>query len=139
MMNAIIVITHLWNTDLVHWWHLYFDPAEKPWYEGQIWGNVFAVLPLAVLGFIGYWVHKFITKEHEDIDARLERHHDEHSKHLKAILDALDPDTEGGIADVHVKLDAIKNELNPETEGGLKVLLDRIEGLESKSQQTEKS
>jgi hypothetical protein len=137
MIYAIIVITHLWHTDFQNWWNLYFDPANKSWYEGQVWGNVFAVLPLGILGAIGaaigFWVHKLVTKEHEDLDAKLERQHNEHSQHLKDILDALDPKTDGGIADIHTKLDEIKNELNPQTEGGLKLLLDRIEQLDKLS------
>jgi len=120
MSTAIIVITHLWNTDFVHWWHLYFDPAEKPWYEGQVWGNVFAVLPLAVLGTIGYWVHKFVAKEHEDIDVKLERQHNEHSEHLKKILDALDPETPGSLAN-------IEDALDPQTPSGIGEILKRLD------------
>jgi hypothetical protein len=119
---AVIVVTHLWNTDFLHWWHLYFFPVGKPWYEGLVWGNVFAVLPLALLGTITYWIHKWITKDIEEFDAK--KAHDEHSKHLRAILDALDPDVAGDTT-----LDYIAAQVNEETPGGLKTLRDDIKEL----------
>jgi hypothetical protein len=124
-VNAVIIVTHLWNTDFVHWWHLYFDPTTGPWYTGQVWGNVFAVLPLAVLGTIGYWVHKWITKDIKEFDSK--RAHDEHTRHLRAILDALDPNVESGS-----QLDVIADRVDETTPGGLGAVLERI----SRSQQT---
>ena len=119
---AVVVITHLWNTDFAHWFHIYFDPYRAPWYEGLVWGNVFAVLPLAVLGTIGYWVHKWVTKDIKEFDAR--EAHDEHTKHLRAILDALDPEVESDST-----LDYIASQVNEETPGGLKTIRDEIKLL----------
>lgn len=119
---AVVVITHLWNTDFAHWFHEYFDPYHAPWYDGLVWGNVFAVLPLAVLGTFGYWVHKWITKDIEEFDAK--KAHDEHSKHLRAILDALDPEVESDTT-----LDYIAAQVNEETPGGLKTIRDEIKLL----------
>ena len=129
--SAVIVITHLWNTDFQHWWNYYFWGSHAPipknvWYERGVWGNVFAVLPLAVLGSIfgtiGYQIHKRITKDIKKFDA--ERAHDEHSKHLRAILDALDPEVEGDTT-----LDFIATQVNENTPGGLKTLRDDIKSL----------
>jgi hypothetical protein len=102
-----------------HFLQFFFAPDGKPWFEGAVWGNVVAVAPLAILGTVGYWIHRLFTREHERVNEKLERLHNAHSQHLKAILDALDPDTEGGIADVHAKLDAIKDEIDLETPGGI--------------------
>jgi len=119
---AVVVITHLWNTDFQQWWYTYFDPHHAPWYTGQVWGNVFAVLPLAVLGTVTYWVHKVLTKDIEKFDA--EKAHDEHSKHLRAILDALDPEVESDST-----LDYIAGQVNEDTPGGLKTIRDEIKLL----------
>ena len=112
---AVVVITHLWNTDFAHWFHVYFDPYHAPWYEGLVWGNVFAVLPLAVLGGIGYWVHKWITRDIKKFDAK--KAHDEHTKHLRAILDALDPEVESDTI-----LDTIADRVDEATPGGIGTL-----------------
>jgi hypothetical protein len=111
-MNAVIVITHLWNTDFAHWWNLYFFPPGKPWYEGLVWGNVFAVLPLAILGTITYWVHKWITKDIQKFDH--EASHAELHRKLSLILDQLDPEAESNST-----LDLIADRVNEETPGGL--------------------
>jgi len=106
MMFALIFITHLWNTDFKHWWDAYFFGGPGPaWYLRLVWGNVFAVLPLGLAGFVGYRVHKLATKGREDVDAKLERHHNEHLEHMRKILDALDPDTDGGLNDIKELLD----------------------------------
>jgi hypothetical protein len=121
---AVVIITHLWNTDFVHWWHLYFFPVGKPWYEGLVWGNVFAVLPLALGGTIGYWIHKWVTKDIKEFDAK--RAHDEHSKHLRAILDALDPDVASGS-----QLDIIADRVDETTPNGLGTIRDEIRRLQA--------
>jgi hypothetical protein len=92
------------------------------WYEGQVWGNIFAIIPAAVLGTIGYWIHKFVTREHESIDAKLERQHNEHSKHLKDILDALDPEIES-----NSQLDVIADRVNEETPSGIGKIIQLLE------------
>ena len=117
MTNAIIVITHLWNTDFAHWWHLYFDPAEKVWYEGAVWGNIFAILPAGVLGAIAFFWHGVLVDE-------AKKAADQHTRHLKKILDALDPESDGG---VHIKLDQIVDDLDPKTDSGIGVIIHKLE------------
>jgi hypothetical protein len=55
---------------------------------------------------------------HRDIEAR----HDEHSARLRAILDVLDPATDGGLAIVVDRLDET-------TPRGIKAVLDEFETL----------
>jgi hypothetical protein len=97
-----------------HFWQYNFFPVHEAWYRGAAWPNVAAVLPLAVLGIVGLVYHHTI----------LRRLHTEHSVHLKAILDVLDPDTEGGLAIVNDRLDL-------ETPGGIRVIRDRIDEFET--------
>lgn len=119
---AVVVVTHLWNTDFAHWFHVYFDPYHAPWYEGLVWGNVFAVLPLAVLGTITYWVHKWITKGIQEFDH--EASHAELHRKLSALLDQLDPEVT-----TNSTLDYIASQVNEETPGGLKTIRDEIKLL----------
>lgn len=105
---------------LTHWWEYNFIPAHEAWYHGATWPNVFVLLPLSVLGFIGWLWHKGAVDEtHKKIDA-LAKKHDEHAEKLKKVLDALDPETDGGIQEVMDRLD-------PETPGGLEVLDTKID------------
>ena len=122
MMNAVIVITHLWNTDFAHWFHEYFDPYHAPWYDGLVWGNVFAVLPLAVLGTFGYWVHKWLTKDIEKFNH--EASHNELHRKLDSILLQLDPEAES-----NSQLDVIADRVDENTPGGIGVLLTEIKKL----------
>ena len=101
---------------------LYFDPYHAPWYEGQVWGNVFAVLPLAVLGTIGYWLHKLLTKEIEEFD-HAASHAALHAKVDKLLLQ-LDPDAESDGT-----LDRIYDKVNEETPGGIGTVLDEVRKL----------
>jgi len=110
------------STILRHFLEFFFAPDGKPWYEGAVWGNVVAILPLAVLGTAGYWIHKYFTHEHKRFDA--ETAHDEHTKHLRAILDALDPEVVS-----ESQLDIIADRVNEETPGGLGTVLKKLEEL----------
>ena len=101
---------------VIHLLHYMYFPAHEVWYHGAVWSNVFVLAPLAVLGTIGYWIHKLITRDVEEFDAKAA--HDEHSKHLRAILDALDPDVESDS-----ELDLIADRVDDETPSGLGVLL----------------
>lgn len=123
MSNAVIVITHLWNTDFQHWWGLYFDPPHAPWYTGQVWGNIFAILPAAILGYMGYWIHKVISSDVKKFDARAA--HDAHMRHLQAIVDALDP----AVASDSV-LDMIADRVDEETPSGIGTLRDELKKLQ---------
>ena len=106
-----------------HFWNFFFlgEPGHQ-WWEAATWSNVAAVLPLAVLGTVTYWVHKVLTKDIEKFDA--EKAHDEHSKHLRAILDALDPEVESDSV-----LDYIAGQVNEDTPGGLRTIRDEIKLL----------
>ena len=119
------------NTVFTHWFHYYFAGGPLPqtvnvWYERAVWGNVFADLPLAVIaGGLFLWHHFAVRDLHRKVD-ELASKHEAHDRHLKAILDALDPDTDGGLADVQKQIAAVDDKLDPTTPGGLKVLLDEI-------------
>jgi hypothetical protein len=110
-----------------HWFHFFFwggaQPSPSPvWYERAVWGNVVAVLPLAVLGLIGFLWHRGVVKE---LHAKIDREADaraEHTQHLKKIMDALDPETGGGIADV-------LDRLEPSTPSGIGVLAGKLDAL----------
>lgn len=107
------------STLIAHFWQFFFVPPEQgvPWYHGQVWGNVVAVLPLALLGAAGFAYHHFVLRRvHRQIEAR----HDEHSRRLCEILNVLDPDSEGGLSVVLDRLDT-------RTPDGLKTVLDAIE------------
>lgn len=97
---------------LTHFWHYEFAPVGEPWYHGQVWGNVVAVLPMAVLAAGGLIYHHVV----------LRRLHAAHDRHLKALLDLIDPSTDGGLAIVLDRLDE-------STPGGLGAVLDRIDEL----------
>jgi hypothetical protein len=98
-------------------WEFFFgNPAQRHFYEAAVWGNVVAVLPMAAFGAAGFVYHHFVLK----------RLHEEHSAHLRSILDILDPETDGGVADLHAAIAEIREDLNPDTPGGLRVVLDEI-------------
>jgi hypothetical protein len=123
---------------LTHWFHFYFwgGPSPVPvniWYERGVWGNVFAVLPLAPIGvaagIAGYiWHKRIIARLHRRIDG-LAAAHDEHAVHLKALLDAMDPETDGGITVLHERLDKVADDLDPLTPGGLGVINKRFDSF----------
>jgi hypothetical protein len=97
---------------MLHFLQFFFAPEGKPWFEGAVWGNVIAVLPLAILAALGWLWHKSAVSElHRKLNALAARH-DEHAERLKRLLDAVDPDMEA-------KLDEIKNSVDPDTPVGL--------------------
>ncbi len=92
-----------------------------------------AILPSAPVVFVGglivYFWHKGVTDRlHARID-ELAASHAEHAEHMKRVLDILDPETDGGIADVHAALALIKDDLNPETPSGVGVLDEKVNRL----------
>ena len=114
-----------------YFWEFFFDntPAQHHFYEAAVWGNVVAVLPLAIVAIIAFIWHKGVVEEtHRKLDVLAEKH-DEHAEHLKKILDALNPETDGGISLLHEHIQRIENEINLKTPGGLKTILDEIEKL----------
>lgn len=122
---AVVIITHLWNTDFDRWWDMYFFPDGKPWYEGLVWGNVFAVLPLGLLGTIGFFFHKWLTREHERFDSKTA--HDERAKEARKLFDLLDPHTDGGIAEIHDHVHIISDKVDETTPGGLGTIRDQLD------------
>lgn len=124
---AVVVITHLWNTDFAHWFHVYFDPYHAPWYEGLVWGNVFAVLPLGLLGTIGFFFHKWLTREHEEFDSKTA--HDERGREARKLFDLLDPHTDGGIKEIHDHVHIIEDKVDEKTPGGVGSVLEAIKLL----------
>jgi hypothetical protein len=126
MSVAVIVITHLWNTDFQHWFNFYFGGKQLPvpknvWYERAVWGNVFALLPTApivvVTGFAAYLWHKSAVK---DLEIEVERHKS-HSKALDDLLGYLDPERDEG--DLHASVKAISRSVDPDVPEGLTELL----------------
>jgi len=112
-----------------HFWEFFFAEPGKHFYESAVWGNVVAVLPLAVVAVLGWLWHKGAVGElHRKLDAQAKRH-DELAEHMKKALDLLDPERDGGIADVHAAIAEIKNELSVDTPGGLQVVVGRIDML----------
>jgi hypothetical protein len=97
---------------LTHFWHFEFAPVGEPWYHGQVWGNVVAVLPMALLALGGLLYHHVV----------LRRLHAAHDRHLKLLVDLLDPATDGGLAIVVDRLDET-------TPRGLKAVIDELETL----------
>lgn len=116
------------NTLITHFWEFFFVPTEPhtPWYHGQVWGNVVAVLPLAILGAGAFAYHHFVVKGLHD---ELLRKHDEHSEHLRKIIEALDPETESDST-----LDLIADRVDDGTPGGIGVLRERIDELKRAGQ-----
>lgn len=107
---------------LTHWFQFNYAPLGQPWYQGADWPNVFVLLPLAILGTAGFFYHLAVTKRlHARIDD-LATKHDQHAEKLKLVLDALDPETDGGLADVLDRLD-------PGTPGGLAVIAHKLDDL----------
>lgn len=96
---------------LTHFWHYFFAPPHEPWYKGNVWGNVVAVLPMAILGAAGFAYHHFALK----------RLHKAHDKHLKQILDALDPETES-----ETQIDRIAELVDDRQPGGVTVVLEEL-------------
>ncbi len=105
-----------------HWFHFFFFGGSPPnpspvWYERAVWGNVVAVLPLAILGGIGFFYHHIVVK----------RLHSTHDAHLRQILAALDPES-----DTETRLDQIADAVDETTPGGIKTVLEAIEGKKIK-------
>ena len=101
------------STLITHWAQFFFDEPGKVWYEAAVWGNVVAVIPLAILGAIAFFYHR----------AEVKALHETHDRHLRAILNALDPE-----ADSESMLDQIADRVDEKTPGGIQAVLEAIEG-----------
>jgi len=113
-----------------HFVHFFFfGPGQPVWYERAVWGNVVAVIPLALLAGAGWLWHKGAVEEmHRKLDAAAKRA-DVHAEHMKRILDALDPDTDGGIADVTAAVADVRDRLDVSTPGGLTDVLAAVKAI----------
>ncbi len=127
-------------SSLTDFLRFFFAPPHAPWWTGAVWGNVVATIPLAIMGGLAFFWHRGVVRElHEKLDARaaeaaaLHKDHKdvlaEHSRHLLLILDALDPGTDGGIAEIHSKIEQIADVIDVNTPGGLRVIVDRLDAL----------
>lgn len=99
---------------ITHFWQYFFFPAHEVWYRGNVWGNVVAVLPLAILGIIGFTYHHFVLKNL----------HESHDQHLKLIIDALDPET-----DAETQIDRIAELVDETKPGGVTTVLEAVRNL----------
>jgi hypothetical protein len=103
-----------------HAYWFFFDPgAGHQWYEGNVYGNLVAIVPTGLILF--FYIrsrHIAVMESHK----ALAKAHNEHAEKLAQVLDKLDPATDGGIADVHLALAVLKDDLDPATPGGIGVL-----------------
>jgi hypothetical protein len=118
MINAVIVITHLWNTDFLHTWQFFFNPPTGPWYTGNVYGNLVAIIPTGLLLFAYIRSrHLAVIESHKALKAA----HVEHAEKLDKLLSKLDPETPGSLV-------AIEDMLNPETPTGIGEIIKRLDG-----------
>jgi hypothetical protein len=105
---------------LNHWFQFNYAEPGQPFYKAADWPNVFVDIPL-VLGayFLGRARHVTVVEAHDALRAA----HVEHAAKLDRLLDHLDPDTPGPMADV-------LDRLEPSTPSGIGVVLKEIRGLE---------
>lgn len=123
------------STLIAHWFNFFFWGGEHGlvWYKHAVWGNVVAVLPLAVLAAGGFFWHKgVVEEEHKKLDA-LAKKHDKNAEHLKKIWDLVNPEADGGLT---IHFEKIEDLLNLDTPTGLKIILDAIK---SKNSDTDKN
>ena len=113
---------------IANFWHFFFWGGHYPigpsnvWYERAVWGNVVATLPLGIIAALGFWWHH--SGVHKKLDHQA-RQLELHGRHLKALIEALDPASEGGLADVLDRLD-------PKTPSGIGAILERLDKLEKR-------
>jgi hypothetical protein len=102
---------------LTHWFQFNYAEPGQPFYRAADWPNVFVVLPLAILGFLYLRSrHLAVMAAHETLKSA----HDEHARKLDLLINHLDPDGQGSIAQVLDRLDTT-------TPGGLKEIADRLD------------
>jgi hypothetical protein len=103
-----------------HAWWFFFDPGHgAQWYEGNVYGNLVAIIPTGVLLFLYLRSrHLAVVAAHQE----LKKAHDEHARKLDLVLKHFDPEGQGSIAQV---LDA----LDPVSPGGLQVIAEKIDAL----------
>lgn len=106
-------------TWLLHFWHTMYVPSAGPFYDGQVWGNVFVVAVLAPLGWLWsrtkFWplrpLHRQLERVHAKLDehrtatsalqARVEALHARHDGHARALEQLA-----GRVEELHERLPA---------------------------------
>lgn len=117
MTNAIIIISHLWQTDFLHAWQFFFHPPHVPWYTGNTYGNLVAIIPTGLLLFAYIRSkHLAVIESHKALKAA----HVEHAEKLDKLLDKLDPETPGSLV-------AIEDMLDPATPSGIGEILKELQ------------
>lgn len=95
---------------LLAFWHAMYVPRTGPFYDGQVWGNVFVIAVLAPAGWVWsrtkFWplgpLHRQFERLHAKLDAHhaavrdLHARHDAHAEQLAKLAARLD--------EVHAKL-----------------------------------
>ena len=98
----------VYQASLAHFWHFFFAPTGQPWYQGNVYGNIVALVPCAFLGgFFGwlwsktkYWPLNLI---HAKLDSLHERH-DTHDRRLHELAQSMHALTDSHVQ-LHEKLD----------------------------------
>jgi hypothetical protein len=81
---------------LTNWFHYFYLPAQGPWYEGNVYGNVFVVPVVVALGWLWsrtrFWPLRPIAHAVHSLHTKLDAHtkrQDEHNEwvatHIAAI------------------------------------------------------
>ena len=91
---------------LTHWFHFFYD--GKPWYSGQVWGNVFVIAIVAPLGYMWsktkFWplnsIRHGINHLHDTVGT-LQRHQHEHNKWVALHIARMHEAQTGKPADPH--------------------------------------
>lgn len=60
-------------SSLAHFWEFFFAPVGQPWYEGNVWGNVVAIVPCGIIGLV--WASLRIGRLERSL-VELHRKHD---------------------------------------------------------------
>jgi hypothetical protein len=98
---------------LTHFWRFFFAPHGAPFYTGNVWGNVVAVVPCGILAFL--WArsskaatHALLRQHHAEAMEQREAHELAAEKRHVALLES-----HKKIADPHLELhrkpDALTN------------------------------
>jgi len=110
-----------------YFWELYFTGYHvHHFYEALVWGNVWAILPCGIIAFL------YVRSKHLAIVAaqeELKAAHISHAEKFNKLLDKLDPESDGGIQEIHDTVQIIKDQVDENTPGGIKTVLDKIDKI----------
>jgi hypothetical protein len=101
-----------------HFWEFFFGEVGKHFYEGNVYGNLVAIIPTGLLLFAYIRSrHLAVIESHKALKAA----HVEHAVKLEKILDALDPET-----DSKTQIDRIAELADDQKPGGVTVVLEEL-------------